>query len=191
LVYADFREQLEIDLGAEKARDFASRVDDLRAGVEARPPRPLALDASVDEVLLGALERAAKRLLLNRGSFAATYGDRFRVGRGERSWPVEGGGGPGTTTLRNLGWTDERPDRTRWGKNGQTSTQIVVLSQPPKSWIYIPLGESDRPDSPHFSDLAEKAFSPRQLQPSWWLPEDLAGHIESRTVLTPVAPSAQ
>ena len=132
--------------------------------------------------------RAAGKVMANHGSLDATYGDRFRVGRGDRSWPVEGGGGGGTTTLRNMGYTEERDDHTRWGRNGQTSTQIVVMSKPPKSWLYIPLGQSDRPESPHFSDQAEKAFSPRRLKPSWWLPEDLAGHIESRTVLVPSRP---
>ena len=82
-----------------------------------------------------------------------------------------------------MGYTKEREDETRWGERGQTSTQIVVMSKPPRSWLYIPLGQSDRPESPHFADQAEKAFSPRRLKPSWWLPEDLAGHIESRTVL--------
>ena len=78
---------------------------------------------------------------------------------------------------------------TRFGRGGQTSTQVVVLSDPPQSWIYIPLGQSDRADSPHFDDQAQKAFGPRQLKPSWWLPEDLAAHIESRTEL-PGAPAA-
>ena len=87
-----------------------------------------------------------------------------------------------------MGYTKEREDNTRWGERGQTSTQIVVMSKPPRSWLYIPLGQSDRPESPHFSDQAEKAFSPRRLKPSWWLPEDLAGHIESRTVLVPRQP---
>jgi hypothetical protein len=77
----------------------------------------------------------------------------------------------------------ERDDKTRWGRAGQTSTQVVVLSRPPRSWIYLPLGQSDRPQSPHYRDQSEKAFSPRKLRPSLWLPEDLAGHIESRTVL--------
>ena len=84
-----------------------------------------------------------------------------------------------------MGYTDENADHTRWGRSGQTSTQIVVLSKPPRSWLYIPLGQSDRPESPHFADQAEKTFSTRQLKPSWWLPEDLAGHVESRTVLKP------
>ena len=65
----------------------------------------------------------------------------------------------------------------------RTATQVIVMSDPPQSWIYLPLGQSDRPDSPHYDDQAEKAFSPRRLKPSWWLPEDLALHIESRTVL--------
>jgi acyl-homoserine lactone acylase PvdQ len=189
LVYAYFRDSLATDLGTEKARQLAARIDDLYAVVEARAPRPLALDAATDRVLITALASAAKRLVGTHGSLAATYGDRFRVGRGERSWPVEGGGEPGseggTTTLRNMGYTKEREDRTRWGERGQTSTQIVVMSKPPRSWLYIPLGQSDRPESPHFSDQAEKAFSPRRLKPSWWLPEDLAGHVESRTVLEP------
>jgi acyl-homoserine lactone acylase PvdQ len=82
-----------------------------------------------------------------------------------------------------MGYSAEREDETRWGQRGQTSTQIIVLSDPPRSWLYLPWGQSDRPESPHYSDQAEKLFSTRQLKPSWWLPEDLAGHIESRTVL--------
>ena len=185
LVYAYLREQLRADLGAEKARELAASVDDLYAVVEGRAPRPVALDGESDGILLGALARAAEKLVANHGSLDAAYGDRFRVGRGERSWPIEGGGEAGTTTLRNLGYTEEREDGTRWGRSGQTSTQVVVMSKPPRSWLYLPLGQSDRPESPHFADQAEKAFSPRRLKPSWWLAEELAGHIESRTVLEP------
>jgi acyl-homoserine lactone acylase PvdQ len=129
------------------------------------------------------MSKALAGLVQDFGSLDATYGDRFRVGRGNQSWPLAGGGANGTTTLRNVGYADEREDGTRWGSRGQTSTQVVVMSQPPRSYIYIPLGQSDREDSPHFDDQAEKLFSKRTLKPSWWLPEDLAGNIESRTVL--------
>ena len=71
----------------------------------------------------------------------------------------------------------------RMGRAGQTSTQIIELSTPIKSWTAPPLGQSDRPDSPHYTDQAEKLFSPRTMKPTWWMPEDLAEHIESRTVL--------
>ena len=39
---------------------------------------------------------------------------------------------------------------------GQTQTQIVVLSKHPKSWMILPLGQNDHPDSPHFDDQAGK-----------------------------------
>jgi hypothetical protein len=57
------------------------------------------------------------------------------------------------------------------------------LSKPIRSWTYVPIGQSDRPKSPHYNDQAEKIFSSRKLKPTWWLPKDLAAHIESRTVL--------
>ena len=89
----------------------------------------------------------------------------------------------GMSTLRSVGYGEERPDHTRWGESGQTSTQIVVMSKPVRSWTYVPIGQSDRPDSPHYRDQAEKAFGQRRLKPTWWQPEELANHIESRTVL--------
>jgi hypothetical protein len=57
------------------------------------------------------------------------------------------------------------------------------MTKPVQSWTYLPVGQSDRPESPHYRDQAEKAFSPRKLKPTWWQPKDLVGHIESRTVL--------
>jgi hypothetical protein len=57
------------------------------------------------------------------------------------------------------------------------------LSKPVRSWTYVPIGQSDRPSSPHYRDQAEKLFSPRKMKSTWWLAEDLAEHIESRTVV--------
>lgn len=86
-------------------------------------------------------------------------------------------------TLRSVGYGPERDDHTRWGHSGQTSTQVVVLSTPVRSWTYVPIGQSDRPDSPHFRDQAEKLFSQRRLKPTWYAPAELTEHVESRTVL--------
>ena len=88
---------------------------------------------------------------------AVATGKEFRVGRDNVSWPLEGGGDYGTTTLRNIGYGRERSDHTRWGDRGQTSTEIIVLSKPVRSWTYVPIGQSDRPSSPHYRDQAEKA----------------------------------
>jgi acyl-homoserine-lactone acylase len=119
------------------------------------------------------------------GGTDAPWGRVFRVGRGDASWPVDGGGGDhlGLTTLRTMGYDEPNGSAERWGNRGQTSTQVIELSQPITSWIYLPVGQSDRPGSPHYTDQAERVFSERRLKPSWWRPEELTGNIESRTVL--------
>jgi acyl-homoserine-lactone acylase len=178
LKYALWREQLEEDHGR-----VDPGIDDWYTIVTGEQPAPLELTDQELRAALASFVKVIERLVGFTGSLDATYGDRYRVGRGDASWPVGGGGGFGTTTLRNVGYGEQREDGTRWGVRGQTSTMVVVLTNPPQSWMYLPLGQSDRPDSPHFSDQAEKAFSPRTLKPSWWLPKELAGHIESRSVL--------
>jgi acyl-homoserine-lactone acylase len=182
LKYYYWRRQLVEDHGAPAVADAARRIDYYPAALGKPAP---AVDLSDDELqaAVDSFASALARLKADRGSLDATYGDMFRVGRDDVSWPLGGGGDFGTTTLRNIGYGRERNDHTRWGDRGQTSTQVVVLSKPVRSWTYVPIGQSDRPDSPHYRDQAEKAFSPRQLKPTWWQPQDLAGHVESRTVI--------
>jgi acyl-homoserine-lactone acylase len=182
LKYYYWRRQLVDEHGAPAVADAARRIDYYPAALGKPAP---AIDLSDDELqaAVDSFASALARLKAERGSLDAAYGDMFRVGRDEASWPLGGGGDYGTTTLRNIGYGRERRDHTRWGDRGQTSTQVVVLSKPVRSWTYVPIGQSDRPDSPHYRDQAEKAFSPRQLKPTWWQPQDLAEHIESRTVV--------
>jgi acyl-homoserine lactone acylase PvdQ len=185
LKYDSWRAQLVSDHGREDARALAAAIDDWYAIVEQREPRPLELTADQLRMLTESFAGAMDAIVEHHGSLDAPYGDHHRVGRGEASWPLGGGGhAPGTSTLRAMGYErEEREGHSRWGRAGQSSTQVVVMSDPPRSWIYLPLGQSDREDSPHFTDQAEKLFSRRELKPSWWLPEDLAPHVESRTVL--------
>jgi acyl-homoserine-lactone acylase len=182
LKYYYWRRQLVDDHGAPAVADAARRIDYYPAALGKPAP---AIELSDDELqaAVDSFASALARLKADRGSLDAAYGDMFRVGRDDTSWPLGGGGDYGTTTLRNIGYGRERSDHTRWGDRGQTSTQVVVLSKPVRSWTYVPIGQSDRPTSPHYRDQAEKAFSPRQLKPTWWQPEDLAEHIESRTVV--------
>jgi acyl-homoserine-lactone acylase len=187
LVYDSWRQQIfeENSESLDRVRALAAGIDDWYSVVTGKQPAPLSVSPDDQRVLTATFARAMARLAAEHGEDAA-YGDRRRVGRGERSWPLGGGGGDqllGLTTLRNVGYGAPREDQTRWGIRGQTSTQIVVLSDPPQSWSYLPWGESDRTESPHYTDQADKLFSKGVLKPSWWRPEDLAGHIESRTVL--------
>jgi acyl-homoserine-lactone acylase len=160
-------------------------IDDHYAVVEARTPRPVELDDAQRAVLAATFADALQRMTNELGGTHAPWGRVFRVGRGKVSWPVGGGGGDrfGLTTLRTMGYDDRNERAERWGNRGQTSTQIIELSKPIESWIYLPVGQSDREGSPHYADQAEQVFSPRRLKPSWWRPDDLVGHIESRTVL--------
>lgn len=181
LKYYYWRKQLLEDYG-DQAAGADKRISALLSAA-GYPAPPLELTDGELRAARVAFANAMGVLMANHGSLKAVYGDVFRVGRDDKSWPLGGGGGNGLTTLRNVSYGKERPDHTRWGRAGQTSTQIVVLSKPIQSWMYLPVGESDRPESPHYNDQAEKCFSSRQLKPTWWMPEDLAGHIESRTVL--------
>ncbi len=137
------------------------------------------------KTLVNGLSAAAKTMRSNHGSLDAAFGDVFRVGRGEKSWPVGGGslGEEGMATVRAVGFDRPRPDFTRWGRSGQTSTQVVVLTKPIQSWTQPPIGQSDRPDSPHYSDQAEKLFSRHQMKPTWYSKAELLKHVFSRVEL--------
>jgi acyl-homoserine lactone acylase PvdQ len=183
LKYYYWRKQIIEDYGIEAVSDAARRIDYY---IEALGKPAPDINLSDDEFNAAAdsFASAMAKLKADHGSLNATYGDTFRVGRDNVSWPLGGGGDRGLTTLRNINYGPERKDHTRWGRSGQTSTQIVVMSKPIKSWTYVPIGQSDRASSIHYRDQAEKLFSQRKLKPTWWLPEDLAKHIKSRTVLT-------
>jgi acyl-homoserine lactone acylase PvdQ len=183
LKYYYWRSQIVADHG-DQAEKVADKIDYYLAAL-GKPAPPVQLSDGEKQAAVKSFAGAMAKLKADLGSLDKTYGDVFRVGRDEKSWPLGGGGdgNKGMTAFRNIGFGKERPDHTRWGQSGQTSTELVVLTKPIQSWTYVPLGQSDRPESPHYTDQAEKAFSPAQLKSSWWTPQELAGHIESRTVL--------
>jgi acyl-homoserine lactone acylase PvdQ len=183
LKYFYWRKQMELDLSEKELRRALDGIDDWYASAEGRAQNAINLDELPLEAMLSSFINSVDSMQRIHGSIDAVYGDRFRVGRGDKSWPVGGGGESGTSTLRSMGYDELRKDGTQWGARGQTSTQVVVLSKPIKSWVYLPLGQSDRENSPHFDDQAEKLFSNRQMKSSWWMPEELKHNIKSRTRL--------
>jgi len=184
LKYYYWRRQMVSDMGgAHNVEPWAQQIDQWYKIVSGEPVAEPALEITTWSNFLSIFSRAMDNVVYELKSLDAKYGDKFRVGRDDASWPVGGGGEFGTRTLRSMSYEKERDDYTQWGRSGQTSTQIVVLTKPVQSWWYLPVGQSDIKTSPHYRDLAEKAFSPGQLQPTWWLPQDLAAHIESRTEL--------
>lgn len=184
LHYVLWREALLEATGADGLAGLRAELDPWYRVAEGRRLPMARLDDSQLDALADAFETTIADLAA-RDALQARWGEVFRVGRDDRSWPVGGGGDDrlGVTTLRTMGYGPPREDGTRWGVRGQTSTQVVELSTPIRSWNYLPIGQSDDPASPHYDDQAERLFSERRLKPSNWRPEDLAGEIVSRTVL--------
>lgn len=184
LKYFYYRDQLAHDLRPAAMDALKKQIDDWTAGAENREPRAPRIEPEEYEQMVESFAKAMVELTSDFGSLDATYGDRFRVGRegSENSWPMGGGGEEplGMRTLRSVSFGGENDKHQQWGKGGQTSTQIVILTKPIQSFTQPPLGQSDRKDSPHYEDQAEKLVSPAKMKPTWWQPQDLAEHIESR-----------
>ncbi|MGA2865642.1 MAG: penicillin acylase family protein [Verrucomicrobiota bacterium] len=141
-----------------------------------------------DEEMLAALAKAAAWLKTNFGSLHVPYGRFFRVGRegGQRTYPVSGGSvsDAGMATVRAVGFS--KAGREMVGRSGQTSTQVVIMTDPPESYTLVPLGVSDHKESGHWDDQAEKLFSKGQATPTYFLNRaELLKHVTATTVLTP------
>ena len=158
--------------------DMTARVNDYLELIREAPEPPGLRDDELP-ALVEAVDAAAEALHAGPGGFEATFGDVFRVGREDSedgvSWPVGGGslGEAGMATLRAVGFSPARADGRRWGNRGQTSTEVVILSNPIRSYTQPPIGQSDRPDSPHYRDQAEKLFSPGAMKSGWFTREEL------------------
>src|SRR5579872_829596 len=142
-------------------------------------------DSLTDDEVRTALAKAEQRL---KTEFAAdaTYGTLFRVGRqgGAHTYPASGGSvaEAGMAVPRAIGF--KKTGTEMMGQSGQTSTQIVILTKPPQSYMVIPMGESDHPESGHFDDQAEKLFSKSQAKSTYFLNrKELEKHVSSKLVL--------
>jgi acyl-homoserine-lactone acylase len=142
-------------------------------------PPPPEID---DPMLVAALQKGAEKLQTAFGRLDVRYGDVYRVGRKgtKRDWPVSGGSVEGIATPRAISFDSihDKKNPHLVGHGGQTSTQVVLLTNPPKSWTVLPLGESDDPKSPHYDDQAQKLFSPSRMKPTYFLDKpELLRHL--------------
>ncbi len=143
-----------------------------------------------DGDLTNAIRKAAEWLKTNYGATRVPYGRLFRVGRegGGETWPVGGGslnGGQNNVGMATPRAISFRPaGKEMVGVGGQTSTQIVILTNPPKSYAIIPLGMSDHKESPHWDDQAEKLFSKSKAASSYFMDKtELMKHVTATKTL--------
>jgi acyl-homoserine lactone acylase PvdQ len=182
LKYYHWREQVSRAEAEGKLENLRSRVDNymLPLGEDREVFNPNRAESAV---LFQSFLDAIVQIEKDFDDINQPWGAVFRIAHDDSSWPVEGGGSHGTSTLRSIGYGRKQEDGTRLGIAGQVATQLVVLEKPIRSWSASPFGQSDRPDSPHYNDQAKKLFSLRKLKSSWWTPEELQDHIESREVI--------
>jgi acyl-homoserine lactone acylase PvdQ len=136
-------------------------------------------------MILAALQKGSQKMMAAFGRLDVRYGDVYRVGRNGtgRDWPVSGGSVEGIATPRAISFDSihDKKNPHLVGHGGQTSTQVVLLTNPPRSWTVLPLGESDDPKSPYFDDQAQKLFSPSHMKPTYFLDKpELLKHLGSK-----------
>ena len=163
---------------------FSRNMDD-------RSPRDLIqqgkpLPAEAQRGILAALREAKSYLRGNYGSIQVPWGNVHRMKRGDKTWPVAGIAKSGLVTLRAVDGGDPDEDGVIYMDHGQFCTTVVFLKSPVHSYSAVPYGQSEYPDSPHYSDQAEKLFSKGLLRPTWYQKEELMEHVESeKTLIVP------
>ena len=189
LVYYLWRRALLEIAGREGVRVLSNKIDDYLVLVTGEDRRQT-LDADEHALLLEAFERAVETAEERGFAEHGSFGDIFRVGRldasDDVSWPVGGGSlhDEGMATMRSVGFGPERDDLTRWGERGQTSTEVVFLTTPIRSYTQPPIGQSDRPESPHYRDQARELFSKARFKPAWFAKGELLdGNVSSEETL--------
>jgi len=143
-----------------------------------------------DAELLACLRKGAEWLKTNFQSVHVPYGTLFRVGRndGDRTYPVGGGSisDAGMATPRAISF--DKVGKELVGRGGQTSTQIVIMTDPPESYAIVPLGVSDHKESGHWDDQAEKLFSKSKATPTYFMNrKELLKHVTATKTLKPTA----
>ncbi|HEV8132992.1 MAG TPA: penicillin acylase family protein, partial [Acidobacteriota bacterium] len=126
-----WRQAVNQHLGQRAATELNSKVNDFMEVLHKGKSKADPLSANEKKALAEGLASAMTTMKANHGGITARYGDVFRVGRDDKSWPVGGGSliAEGMATLRAVGFGLPKPDHTRWGQSGQTSTQVVVLTK--------------------------------------------------------------
>ncbi|HEY7544336.1 MAG TPA: penicillin acylase family protein, partial [Blastocatellia bacterium] len=175
------------DAQSEGALAFYAFKKSLGSPLSAQTDPPASVN---DQILIDAVAKAAEWLKANFGSLRVAYGNYFRVGRegGSKTWPVGGGslnGGQNAVAMATPRAISFRPvGKEMVGAGGQTSTQIVILTNPPKSFAILPTGMSDHKESGHFDDQSEKLFSPAKAAPTYFMDrKELMKHVTAKKVL--------
>ena len=160
------------------------------------PWQPEHFTPHFDAALLDRAVAAVDEMRAELGSIDIALGAVFRIGRGERSWPLGGESieMPDVAdclaaysplcerTMRAFASTplDERRERRAF--RGSQALRLVAFTQPLQAFSLHLYGQSDDPASVHYDDQAKLA-SERRLKSERFEMTELEGHIESTQVI--------
>jgi len=124
---------------------------------------------------LAALRECCRFMKERFDSLEVPWGKINRGRRGDTSWPLAGC----QKTLRAIGTVGPDESGIRYANRGQSCPTLVLLKRPITSYSAVPYGQSEDPESPHFTDQGERLFQNRRLKPTWFSKDKLMDHIES------------
>ncbi len=127
------------------------------------------------------------------GKTDPAWGDMHVVGRGDKFFPCAGAQycrGPEkvnqSETLRDIGYGEGPAGPGKYvARKGSGSMILTFLHKDyVESFSCVPWGQSGRPESPHYTDQAEKIYGKRIFKPTLFNKEDLLKTAPSEEVLS-------
>ncbi len=104
------------------------------------------------DIMLRAVEEAARKLRNEYGTLEVPWGDVHRIRRGRKDEPLPGGQSGEPVFIAS----DYNLDRGQMIANyGYGFAMVTQFGERPESVSLLPFGASQNPDSPHFSDQLE------------------------------------
>ena len=147
-------------------------------------PPPEEIDEGMMVAALNALGDAVRSLEAQYGSAQVPWGDVHRIRRGDVDLPI--GGGPGGS-LPSLFLTGTVTEAGGIGYTGSGSSYMLLTRFAPDGTVSAvsikPWGNSEDPESPHYSDLTE-IYARSQYKDFWYYREDVEAHLESEITLS-------
>jgi acyl-homoserine-lactone acylase len=128
-----------------------------------------------------ALSRAAATVAEKYGALDVPWGDVFRLRRGGRDLPANGG--PGSLGIFRV--VNYQPaEGGRYAATGGDSwVAITEFGEPLRAQVLLSYGNASQPGSPHDGDQLE-LFADKQLRPAWRSREEIEAHLEAREDLS-------
>ena len=118
---------------------------------------------------------AMQQVTREAGSWSVAWGDVFRARRGSVDVPV--GGCSGALGCFRVLWYQRTPDGEYLARGGDGWVLAVEFDDVPRAYSVLAYGQSDRPDSPHYSDQLA-LFADKRMKPVAFTEADIQRQLE-------------